>query len=204
MHPAQALKVMIVSASGALAPGPLTAASIAVGARKGWRSGFGLALGHTLAEIPLVLAIFYGLSGLFGSEGLRIWLGVIGCLSMVFFAALTIKDAVKGISMNGKEGLKGGAFATGFAITMFNPLFIIWWLSIGSPLIAEVVHLGLAGLAAMYFAHVWIDYAWLTVIAYAGSMSKLNPRVYRAVLLLLGVSLLYFGLSMLAATVKTI
>ncbi|MEM2795423.1 MAG: LysE family transporter, partial [Thermofilaceae archaeon] len=94
MHPAQALKVMIVSASGALAPGPLTAVSIAVGARKGWKSGFGLALGHTLAEVPIVLAIFYGLSSFLGSESLRIWLGVIGCFSMVFFAVLTVKDAI--------------------------------------------------------------------------------------------------------------
>ncbi|MEM1508313.1 MAG: LysE family transporter [Thermofilaceae archaeon] len=193
---------MIVSASGALAPGPLTAVSIAVGARKGWKSGFGLALGHTLAEVPIVLAIFYGLSSFLGSESLRIWLGVIGCFSMVFFAVLTVKDAIKGISVNGKENLKGGAFATGFALTMFNPLFIIWWLSVGSPLIAEAIPQGLTELTVMYFAHVWIDYAWLIVVAYAGSVSKLNPMVYRTVLLLLGTLLLYFGLSLLITAVK--
>lgn len=204
VHPAFILKVVMVSASGALAPGPLTAASIAVGARKGWRSGLGLALGHTLAEVPVVLAVYYGLSSFLVSEALRTWLGVVGCFSMMFFAALTVRDAVKGVGISGREGPRGGALATGFALTMFNPLFIAWWLSVGSLLVAEVVPLGLAGLAATYLSHVWIDYAWLTAVACAGSVSKLNPKVYRAALLLLGGSLFYFGLSLLAATVRII
>jgi threonine/homoserine/homoserine lactone efflux protein len=52
---------MLISLSGALSPGPLTALSISEGARAGRGSGTRLALGHGLVEIPLVFAIAYGL-----------------------------------------------------------------------------------------------------------------------------------------------
>ena len=52
---------MLISLSGALSPGPLTALAISEGARAGRWAGTGLALGHGLVEIPLAFAIAYGL-----------------------------------------------------------------------------------------------------------------------------------------------
>jgi len=77
---------MLISLSGALSPGPLTALSISEGARAGRWSGTRLALGHGLVEIPLVFAIAYGLGawlrqplvgGLIGLVGAAVllWMG---------------------------------------------------------------------------------------------------------------------------------
>ncbi len=52
---------MLISFSGALSPGPLTAVAISEGARAGRWAGTKLALGHGLVEIPVVFAIAYGL-----------------------------------------------------------------------------------------------------------------------------------------------
>ncbi|MCX7668933.1 MAG: lysine transporter LysE, partial [Anaerolineae bacterium] len=50
---------MLISLSGALSPGPLTALAIGEGARAGRWAGTRLAIGHGLVEIPLVFAIAY-------------------------------------------------------------------------------------------------------------------------------------------------
>ena len=48
--------VVVVTASGALAPGPLSFGILMQGSKEGARSGFSCAIGHTLVEFPLVLA----------------------------------------------------------------------------------------------------------------------------------------------------
>ncbi len=48
-----AFQVMAVSASGALSPGPLTVATMALGTRGGWKAGVFVSFGHALFELPL-------------------------------------------------------------------------------------------------------------------------------------------------------
>ncbi|MEM2347329.1 MAG: LysE family transporter, partial [Sulfolobales archaeon] len=54
--------VVAISATGALSPGPLSVMTLALGVRGGWRSGFQVALGHTIFELPYVtfLTFLYG------------------------------------------------------------------------------------------------------------------------------------------------
>ncbi len=199
MNPAFALKVALVSASGALAPGPLTAATAALGARRGGRAGVGVAAGHTVVELPLVLAIAYGLAEVLRSPLSRLALGVAGGLFMLLFGALTLASA-RGARLEAPgRGPSRGAVATGAALSLFNPFFIMWWLGVGSPLVAEAVSGGPAELLAFYAAHVWLDYAWLTAVAAAGSLAKLNTRAYRLALAALGLLVAYWGASMLAS-----
>ncbi len=201
MDPAFVAKVVVVSASGALAPGPLTASTAALGARGGWRAGFSVAVGHTLVELPLVLAIAYGVGGALSSPLARALLGAAGGAFMVLFAALTLKAAVAGTGVGaGGAGGFGSALATGAALSLLNPFFIMWWLGVGSPLIAEAVEGGAQGLLAFYAAHVWIDYAWLSLVAGLGSVARLNSWAYRALLAALALLMLYFAASTLAAS----
>jgi threonine/homoserine/homoserine lactone efflux protein len=195
MDPAFAAKVVVVSASGALAPGPLTASTAALGARGGWRAGFSVAVGHTLVELPLVVAIAYGVGSALSSPLARALLGAVGGAFMVLFAALTLKAAAGGGLEAGGSGRFGSALAAGAALSLFNPFFIMWWLGVGSPLIAEAVERGARGLLEFYAAHVWIDYAWLSLVAGLGSVARLNGRAYRALLAALALLMLYFGAS---------
>ncbi|HXX72712.1 MAG TPA: LysE family transporter [Candidatus Acidoferrales bacterium] len=55
------LTVIVVTASGALAPGPLFFGLLTQGSKEGARAGFSCAVGHTLVELPLVLALSFGL-----------------------------------------------------------------------------------------------------------------------------------------------
>lgn len=200
MDPTFAVKVAVVSASGALAPGPLTASTAALGAKSGWRSGFSVALGHTLVELPLVFAVAYGVSSALASPLARALLGLAGGAFMVLFAALTIRAAAAGAEVESSQaGRFGSALATGAALSLFNPFFLMWWLSVGAPLIAEALESGVQGLLAFYLAHVWIDYAWLSLIAGLGSAARLNSKAFKALLAGLALLMLYFGFSTAAS-----
>jgi len=191
-----AVKVVVVSASGALAPGPLTASTAALGARKGWRAGFSVAVGHTLIELPLVFAVAYGVGSALALPLAKALLGLAGGAFMVLFAALTLKTVVSTTEPGGDPSEKlGSALATGMALSLFNPFFLMWWVGVGSPLIAEALVGGVQGLLAFYAAHVWIDYAWLSLVAWLGSTARLNGKAFKALLAGLAVLMLYFGVS---------
>ena len=53
------LKVFGISLSGALAPGPVTAAAIAMGSRNRF-AGTLMALGHGVVEFPLMVLLIFG------------------------------------------------------------------------------------------------------------------------------------------------
>jgi len=196
MDPAFAVKVVVVSASGALAPGPLTASTAALGARKGWRAGFSVAIGHTLIELPLVFAVAYGVGSALALPLAKALLGLAGGAFMVLFAALTLKTVVSTTEPGGDPSEKlGSALATGMALSLFNPFFLMWWVGVGSPLIAEALVGGVQGLLAFYAAHVWIDYAWLSLVAWLGSTARLNGKAFKALLAGPAVLMLYFGVS---------
>jgi len=195
MDLAFAVKVVVVSASGALAPGPLTASTAALGARKGWKAGFSIAVGHTLAELPLVFAVAYGVGSALASPLAKALLGLAGGAFMMFFAALTLKAVLTAKPEGDPSGRLGSALATGVALSLFNPFFLMWWLGVGSPLIAEALAGGVQGLLAFYAVHVWIDYAWLSLVAGLGSAARFSGRAFRALLTGLAVLMLYFGVS---------
>lgn len=199
MNPAFAVKVVVVSASGALAPGPLTAATAALGARSGWRAGLAAAIGHTVVELPLVLAIAYGVGGSLASPHARAALGLAGGAFMLLFAALTLKAARGGVESR-QRAPQGSALATGAALSLFNPFFLMWWLGVGSPLIAEALADGIQGILQLYVAHVWIDYAWLALVAGLGSAARLDSRAYRSLLAALALLNAYFAASTLASS----
>ncbi len=59
-----AIFVACVTLSNALAPGPLTAATIATANIRGWRNGIAIAFGHTLFEVPYLVLLLYAYSHL--------------------------------------------------------------------------------------------------------------------------------------------
>lgn len=191
------VKVSLISASGALAPGPLTTATLAVGTKNGWKGGFKIALGHTLVEFPLVVVIALGLYALFSDPTFVRISSLVGGVFMLFFGYLTIRDVRSEIKTDSK--FNGYPLMVGIALTALNPFFVLWWVGIGSPLILHsILTWGLIGLIPFYLAHVWLDYAWLMALAHATSLGGKFERLYRAILFTLGVVLMAFGVDFIS------
>ncbi|MDW8050837.1 MAG: LysE family transporter [Nitrososphaerota archaeon] len=189
-------EVIVISASGALAPGPLTTATAVMGVKRGWKTGFLVAMGHMMVELPLVVLIGLGVVTVMEERITPMALSMAGGLFLMFFGLLTLRDAVKfkWMAREVRRELYENPVLIGIALSALNPFFMIWWFGVGSPLIYKAISLwGLYGLSLMYVSHVWLDFAWLPLIAYLTSLGRLNLKVLRAILFTLALVVLYFG-----------
>ena len=202
--PAFLATVVVVTASGALAPGPLFAANLLQGAKGGLKSGFMMSVGHTLVELPLVILIALGISSVMSFPGFSLVVGLVGGCALIGFGLVQIVGAARHrikLEEVQEAGIQKKALVLGVGLTALNPYFILWWLTVGLGLVVQAVELGaLLGVLIMYVSHVWMDYAWLTGTAYLSARGRMliGGRGYRLLLLGLAAFLIYFGVGFIA------
>jgi threonine/homoserine/homoserine lactone efflux protein len=195
--------VMLLSISGALAPGPLFFATITYGIKGGAKSGFMVALGHTVFEFPLIIAMALGILSLINVAQAKPFIGIIGSAAIIVFGALQLRSALNhGATLTENTNLKipTNAFLVGLLFTGLNPFFIIWWLTIGMKLVLDSLLLAsLVGVGIMYVSHVWIDYAWLMFISHIANKASnfIKERWMKVLMVSLSLILIIFGVFML-------
>jgi len=199
--------VVVVTASGALAPGPLFFTNIAHGTRSGAKGGFAFSVGHTIFELSLVLFLAFTLQIVINEPLITVVVGAVGGVALFVFGFLQIREALASKSLAvDKTGIKArNALVLGTLFTGLNPYFIIWWLTIGITLIVNALVLAsFAGVLIMYVSHVWMDYAWLTGTAYLArrGTSLTGGRGYRVVMMIFGAILILFGLYFLVSALS--
>lgn len=192
--------VIIVTASGALTPGPLFFATIAHGAKLGAKGGLAFSIGHTLVELPLVLLLSVGLLTVADQPVIKLITGVAGGLALLTFGAFLIWDTLvkKGNQITLRGIASRSPLLVGLIFTGLNPYFIVWWLTVGGELIRRgLMYASLSGVIIMFLSHIWMDYAWLTIIAYLAKKgtSILGNKGYKALMILFGVAFVYFGIN---------
>jgi threonine/homoserine/homoserine lactone efflux protein len=201
--------VVVVTASGALAPGPLSFGILMHGSKEGARSGFSCAIGHTLVEFPLVLALSLGLLAAANQPMIKGVIGFVGGLGLIGFGILqiygTVKSKADSSDSTRTKSLPASSLVLGFALTGLNPYFILWWLTIGSVLIVQALAFAaIIGVLIMYVSHVWMDYAFLTTLAYFARKGKsiVGSNYYKIVLVAFGLVLVYYGVSFTIDAIK--
>ena len=194
------ITVIVVTASGALAPGPLFFGLLMRGSKNGAKAGFSCAIGHMLVEFPLVLALALGLLVAASQPTIKYIISMVGGIGLICFGTTqicgTIKNKPELDNTPDTQTLANSSVVLGIALTGLNPYFILWWLTIGSVLIVQALAFAaIAGVLIMYAAHVWMDYAYLTTIAHLGKRGKaiIGSRYYKFVLIAFGLILVYYG-----------
>jgi len=201
-----AVTIILISVSGAMAPGPLFFVTVSQGIKSGTKSGLIFSIAHSLIEFTLILLLALGLLTVANESTVRLAVGVAGGLALMVFGVLQMRGSLKQVTQETvvERTATKNLFLMGLALTGLNPYFIIWWLTIGANLIfLSLEFAGLAGVIFMYLCHVWIDYAWLTLVAtLAKSSTKiLRQRWYRALMAVFGAVLIYFGASFIVDSV---
>ncbi len=206
---------VLVSLSGALSPGPLTAMSLSEGVRAGRWAGTKLAVGHGLVELPVVLAIAYGLGqflqrplvnglvAVFGAAVL-LWMGY-GLVSGVLRHQLSLDAAT---TAPAPAMLRYGQVPGGVALTVTNPYWSLWWASLGATYVARTAGIasGLLAVAGLWFIHWLTDLGWLGGLSFlvASGRGLIGERVYRGVLLGCGLFLIGFAFFFLWSGVQVL
>jgi len=199
------ITVILLTASGALAPGPLFFQTISQGTKTGARSGLIFSFAHTVVEFSLIMLLAFGLLALKNVVFIRDIIGILGGVVLIIFGIYQVLSLLRKNDLNKKEVVSSHRlFIIGILFTGLNPYFILWWLTVGSNLILLALEFAaLAGVIFMFFCHVWMDYVWLIGVAYFAKrgVNAMGTRWYRALIGLFGVILIYFGVLFLGDVV---
>jgi len=195
-----AVLVIVISASGVMAPGPLFAATVSYGLREGARAGFKMAIGHTIVELPLVILLGIGVFSLESFPEFRTIISIFGAITLFVFAAIQIRTILrkKEIVLSNR---KQGPLIAGIVLSALNPFFIIWWLAIGFKLISDAILMwSFVGILIVFVLHIWMDFVWLGSVSFLASKSSkiLSNKNYKILMIGLSLMLIYFGIMFLA------
>ena len=199
-----AIIVIVISASGVMAPGPLFAANISYGLREGAKSGVKMAMGHTIVEFPLVILLGIGVFSLETFPEFRMIISIVGAITLFVFAIVQIKTVLQN-NKNTTSTPKHGPLVTGIILSALNPFFIIWWLTIGFKLISDAMLVwAFSGIVIVFLLHIWMDFAWLGGISFLASKSSkiLSNKNYKFIMIGLSLLLVYFGITFLVDIVN--
>jgi threonine/homoserine/homoserine lactone efflux protein len=156
------IKVIGVSLSGVMLPGPVTAATIAKGYRE-QNAGIFIALGHAVIELPLIALIYFGFAQFLTSPEVKKVVNLVGGLMLIVMGLMVLRSFKK--NMAEAADLPYNSFVTGIVLTGVTPLFFIWWAGPGLALIDLVVPFGIWGLILFTLVHWSCDLVWEQVVS---------------------------------------
>jgi len=201
--------VVLLTASGALAPGPLFFVTVSHGAKSGARSGLIFSVAHSLIEFSLIMFLAAGLLAVASEPLVKLAVGITGGTVLVAFGAMQVRNALSSRFGERKteEASMRSLMLIGLIFTGLNPFFVVWWLTVGAHLILIALEFAsLAGVVLMYVCHVWMDYVWLTAVAHLSKigMNVAGLRWYRIMMAVFGVVLVYFGITFLRSSLGAV
>jgi threonine/homoserine/homoserine lactone efflux protein len=188
------VQVFVISFSGALQPGPVTATALTMGARNRW-AGVLLAVGHGIIEFPLMVLIILGLGSIFQKTATQITIGAAGGFVLLYMAYSMFKTAGQ-TSIPQAGARKDKPILAGIILTASNPYFLIWWATVGLALATDATKFGLYAFALFAIVHWLVDLLWVTALSLASfhGTTLLGPKVQQIVLKICAAAMLLFGL----------
>jgi len=198
------LKTILISLSGVMAPGAVTAAAVAHGARRRW-AGTLMAFGHGIVEIPLIFLIMFGLGVLFQASGFKIVVGLLGGAFLVWMGQGMMRQVGAADAVSAKAGATG-PLMTGLVLSISNPYFLLWWATVGLNLTLEARDLGWTAFLLFALTHSLCDLVWLTILSLGSfhGTNILGPHSQKIVLQVCGVALTVFGISFAYGAIKVL
>ena len=187
----------IIALSGALAPGPLLTIVIAKSVKHGFKAGPLVILGHTILEIILVLILVMGFSKLLNQPLLIKTVSLLGS-GILFLFGIRMANSAKNITLNidAQDQRCSRLTVLGITMSIANPYWAVWWLTVGLGLILSAQKYGLFAVAVFFLGHILADLTWYSAVSFTVSKGRrfLSDKIYKSIMLLCGIALIVFGL----------
>jgi len=193
------LSAFLVGLSGALVPGPMLAATVALVPRYGAWAGPWIVLGHGLAEAAVIAGVLMGLGRVLSRPRVLAGVGLMGGAALVWFGWVTLA-AARTLSLSaaqaGAASVSVHPVMAGIATSVLNPYWLFWWATIGVSYVGLSLRHGRLGLSLFGVGHIMADAVWYTFISVALSFGRglLGDTPFRAIVAVCGVGLMAFGL----------
>jgi len=184
-------------------PGPVFAVTIACGFQDRW-SGWKIALGHSLVEVPTIAAIFFGLSVFLKNDMVLAAIGLLGgaiLLYMGYDVVRTRKEVVTSCPTKHQD-----PFWAGVTTTAFNPGWLLWWATVGAALTATAVTFGWWMLPFFVVVHITCDLLWEGFVGMTifGTKGKWSASWHQRVIAGSGVLMVVFAILFVFDALQTL
>jgi threonine/homoserine/homoserine lactone efflux protein len=186
----------LVALSGALMPGPLLTVTVGEAARRGFWAGPLLMVGHALLEGALVILLLVGVAAWLNRPVILGAVGVVGAAMLGWMGLALVKASRHSrleLDAQAQSGLH--PVAAGVLMSLANPYWLLWWLTIGLGYVIFAQQYGLSGVILFYVGHILADFAWYSLVSGAVAQGRrfLSDSVYRGFLACCGFFLFAFG-----------
>ena len=187
------MQAVVISFSGVMAPGPVTAVTMGMGARNR-HAGAWVAVGHGVVEFPLMGLIILGVGRVFEIPGVRIGIGLAGGVMLMVMGVGMFRAFRKSSAVTAEPSPRGPVL-TGIVLSIGNPYFLLWWATVGLALATRAAKLGLVAFVLFAVLHWLCDLVWLEVLSWTTHRGSklLGGRFQKGVLAVCGAALLFFG-----------
>ena len=188
------VEVVVISLSGVMAPGPVTAAAIGMGTRSQY-AGMLIAVGHGIVEFPLMVLIVLGLGKILKLPTAQIIIGLAGGVFLLIMAIQMLKS-LRAAEEQQTKVTKSAPVLTGIILSAGNPYFLVWWATVGLTLATTATGIGIWAFVIFAIVHWLCDFIWLGALTWASFKGSvlLGPRGMRIVLMICSAALFFFGL----------
>lgn len=186
-------QVVLISMSGVLQPGPVTAATVSLAAKDKY-AGLWVAVGHGIVEFPLMILIVCGMDIILKSQVTQMVISLVGGALLLFMAYQT-KVSIAKLSEEQKVRSNHRPILTGVLLTASNPYFLLWWATVGLAMATAASKFGVWAFVMFAIVHWLCDCTWLLILSMAGFHGSrlMGVKLEKTVLIICGVALFFFG-----------
>ncbi|MFQ5593673.1 MAG: LysE family transporter [Anaerolineae bacterium] len=204
----------LISLSGVMSPGPISTMAVSEGARRGYRAGPLISVGHAVTELVMVGALALGLSRVLQQTTVAGVVGLVGGLVLAWMGLDIIRGAREARLSLDIEAAGGGSLlatdqqwglvSAGVLLSVSNPFWLLWWATVGSANMLGFLEYGLIGLGVFYLSHISLDFGWNSLLAGLARSGRqvVSDGVFRAVLTVCGVFLVLFAVYFVVVGVR--
>ncbi len=187
------LTVVGISLAGVMAPGPITAATLAAGARNR-HAGAWVCAGHIAVELPLIALLAGGLGAFLESQGVRTGIGLAGGAVLVLMG-VQLLASLRRPQLEDAAPVARHPLWIGVVLSGANPYFFVWWATVGLVLTGRAMDFGWAVLGLFALVHWLCDLGWLEVLSLAGfkGSETWGARGQKIIALVCAIALVGFG-----------
>ena len=191
----------MIAISFSAPPGPVAMETIRRGLRGGFSPALNVQLGSIIGDFMWFMIALIGLGQLAQIAVIRGGLAIAGVGLLLYLGVCGIRDAFKAAKLEQGGAIEPtrGAFRSGVAISIANPMAIGYWLSIGGTLVATGVAGQSSGQTASFvFGFVAGTFLWALIMAVAVRFGKqlLHPNLFRVINFGCGAALMIFGITL--------
>ncbi|MCM3713918.1 LysE family transporter [Halalkalibacter oceani] len=179
--------------------GPVNAAQLDRGIKSGFLHAWLVGLGATVADGIYMLLVFFGVVHLIELPFVQTFLWLFGFFVLVYTGIESLMGA-KNVGLTASRSAKqsySASFFSGFFMSLFNPLTILFWLGIFGSILAKTLTQAEPGQVWLYSAAIFAGIVvWdVTMAGLASTLRRfLTTRLLVAISVLSGLSLIGFGL----------